>query len=156
MNNLESSSPPFRAPLGLLLREIFQPPNVREMHSKSLFYSALSGKHFIELTVEMTKYQTIPVTGHWRGYHSQNPDLTKSVCLCCVQASDSPNEEEKLVYSMPPQTPLLDYCSDMDIQRSWTNCLPLPTPEEKMRLESQSVATDVIPINITGTSIVKS
>ncbi|KAG1972569.1 NHS-like protein 1 isoform X2 [Pimephales promelas] len=66
------------------------------------------------------------------------------------KASDSPNEEEKLVYSMPPQTPLLDYCSDMDIQRSWTNCLPLPTPEEKMRLESQSVATDVIPINITG------
>lgn len=64
--------------------------------------------------------------------------------------SDSPNEEEKLVYSMPPQTPLLDYGSDMDIQRSWTNCLPLPTPEEKMRLESQSVATDVIPINITG------
>ncbi|KAK7142213.1 hypothetical protein R3I94_011791 [Phoxinus phoxinus] len=66
------------------------------------------------------------------------------------KASDSPNEEEKLVYSMPPQTPLLDYGSDMDIQRSWTNCLPLPTPEEKMRLESQSVTTDVIPINITG------
>ncbi|XP_077095953.1 NHS-like protein 1 isoform X9 [Siphateles boraxobius] len=66
------------------------------------------------------------------------------------KASDSPNEEEQLVYSMPPQTPLLHYGSDMDIQRSWTNCLPLPTPEEKMRLESQSVTTDVIPINITG------
>ncbi|XP_077095951.1 NHS-like protein 1 isoform X7 [Siphateles boraxobius] len=76
--------------------------------------------------------------------------------LCCHlrswkgKASDSPNEEEQLVYSMPPQTPLLHYGSDMDIQRSWTNCLPLPTPEEKMRLESQSVTTDVIPINITG------
>ncbi|XP_048047474.1 NHS-like protein 1 isoform X6 [Megalobrama amblycephala] len=76
--------------------------------------------------------------------------------LCCHlrswkrKASDSLNEEEKLVYSMPPQTPLLDHGSDMDIQRSWTNCLPLPTPEEKMRLQAQSVATDIIPINITG------
>ncbi|KAL1258353.1 hypothetical protein QQF64_011597 [Cirrhinus molitorella] len=74
--------------------------------------------------------------------------------LCCHmrswkrKASESPNEEEKLVYSMPPQTPLLEH--DMDIQRSWTSCLPLPTPEEKMRLQAQSVATDVIPINITG------
>ncbi|XP_026141935.1 NHS-like protein 1 isoform X1 [Carassius auratus] len=62
--------------------------------------------------------------------------------------SESPNEEEKLVYSMPPQTPLLEH--DMDIQRSWTSCLPLPTPEEKMKLQAQSVATDIIPINITG------
>lgn len=121
------------------------------MHSESLFYFGLFGKH---LTVEMTKYQTIPITENWLGYHSQKPDLVKSVCLCCVQASESPNEEEKLVYSMPPQTPLLEH--DMDIQRSWTSCLPLPTPEEKMRLQAQSVATDVIPINITGTSIVKS
>ncbi|XP_016354042.1 NHS-like protein 1 isoform X2 [Sinocyclocheilus anshuiensis] len=74
--------------------------------------------------------------------------------LCCHlrswkrKASESPNEEEKLVYSMPPQTPLLEH--DMDIQRSWTSCLPLPTPEEKMKLQAQSVATDIIPINITG------
>ncbi|XP_073682896.1 NHS-like protein 1 isoform X2 [Garra rufa] len=74
--------------------------------------------------------------------------------LCChlrswkTKASESPNEEEKLVYSMPPQTPLLEH--EMEIQRSWSSCLPLPTPEEKMRIQAQSVATDVIPINITG------
>ncbi|XP_016140506.1 NHS-like protein 1 isoform X4 [Sinocyclocheilus grahami] len=74
--------------------------------------------------------------------------------LCCHlrpwkrKVSESPNEEEKLVYSMPPQTPLLEH--DPDIQRSWTSCLPLPTPEEKMRLQAQSVATNIIPINITG------
>ncbi|XP_059375056.1 NHS-like protein 1 isoform X2 [Carassius carassius] len=74
--------------------------------------------------------------------------------LCCHlrpwkrKASESPNEEEKLVYSMPPQTPLLEH--DPDIQRSWTSCLPLPTPEEKMRLQAQSVATAIIPIDITG------
>ncbi|XP_043118404.1 NHS-like protein 1 isoform X2 [Puntigrus tetrazona] len=92
-------------------------------------------------------------------YYSQNPAFS-STSLCenvhldeektekKKKASESPNEEEKLVYSMPPQTPLLEH--NMDIQRSWTNCLPLPTPEEKMRIQAQSVATDVIPINITG------
>lgn len=124
------------------------------MHAKILFYFALFGNHLTELTIEMTKYQTIPITGLWLGYHSPKPDLIKSVCLCCVQASESSNEEENLVYSMPPQTPLLEH--DIDIQRSWTSCLPLPTPEEKMRLQAQSVTTDIIPINITGTSIVKS
>lgn len=101
----------------------------------------------------MTKYQTIPIPGHWPGYKSQNPELFKSVCLCCFQGSESLAEEEKLVYSMPPQTPLLEHAYDMNIQNSWTNCLPLPTPEEKMRLQAQTVAADFIPINITGISI---
>ncbi|XP_052010136.1 NHS-like protein 1 [Xyrauchen texanus] len=64
--------------------------------------------------------------------------------------SESATEEEKLVYSMPPQTPLLEHASDMNIQSRWTDCVPLPTPEEKMRLQAQSVATAIIPINITG------
>uniref|UniRef100_A0A672R6E4 NHS like 1 n=1 Tax=Sinocyclocheilus grahami TaxID=75366 RepID=A0A672R6E4_SINGR len=92
-------------------------------------------------------------------YYSQSPAFS-ATSLCenvhldeektekKKKASESPNEEEKLVYSMPPQTPLLE--DDMDIQRSWTSCLPLPTPEEKMKLQAQSVATDIIPINITG------
>ncbi|XP_057199831.1 NHS-like protein 1 isoform X3 [Triplophysa rosa] len=66
------------------------------------------------------------------------------------KGSESLAEEEKLVYSMPPQTPLLEHAYDMNIQNSWTNCLPLPTPEEKMRLQAQTVAADFIPINITG------
>lgn len=98
----------------------------------------------------MTKYQTMSIPGHWPGYESQKPELIKSVCLCCVQGSESPAEEEKLVYSMPPQTPLLEHAYDLNIQNSWSNCLPLPTPEEKMRLQAQTVAADVIPINITG------
>uniref|UniRef100_A0A673I8M5 NHS-like 1a n=1 Tax=Sinocyclocheilus rhinocerous TaxID=307959 RepID=A0A673I8M5_9TELE len=92
-------------------------------------------------------------------YYSQSPAFS-ATSLCenvhldeekiekKKKASESSNEEEKLVYSMPPQTPLLEH--DMDIQRSWTSCLPLPTPEEKMKLQAQSVATDIIPINITG------
>uniref|UniRef100_A0A673MG52 NHS-like protein 1 n=1 Tax=Sinocyclocheilus rhinocerous TaxID=307959 RepID=A0A673MG52_9TELE len=88
---------------------------------------------------------------HSSQYYSQSPAFSAtSLCENLLEgnASESPNEEEKLVYSMPPQTPLLEH--DPDIQRSWTSCLPLPTPEQKMRLQAQSVATNIIPINITG------
>ncbi|TRY59663.1 hypothetical protein DNTS_027404 [Danionella cerebrum] len=94
-------------------------------------------------------------------YYSQSPGFSPPSHCESVQldeektekkkkTSESSSEEEKLVYSMPPQTPLQEHSPDMDIQRSWTSCLPLPTPEEKMRLQAQSVAADVIPINITG------
>ncbi|KAF5903393.1 NHS-like protein 1 isoform X3, partial [Clarias magur] len=59
-------------------------------------------------------------------------------------------EEEKLVCSFQPQTPLLDNISDITQHNSWSKCLPLPTPEEKMRQQAQSVSTDIVPINITG------
>ncbi|XP_017331832.2 NHS-like protein 1 isoform X3 [Ictalurus punctatus] len=66
------------------------------------------------------------------------------------KSSDTSAEEEKLVYSFRPQTPLLDNTSDINNHDSWSKCLPLPTPEEKMRQQAQSVTTDLVPINITG------
>ncbi|XP_052001817.1 NHS-like protein 1 isoform X2 [Xyrauchen texanus] len=94
-------------------------------------------------------------------YYSQSPAFSTSSLCESVQLdeektekknkdSESSTEEEKLVYSMPPQKPLLEHASEINIQTSWTNCITLPTPEEKMRQQAQSVATDVIPINITG------
>ncbi|XP_056623440.1 NHS-like protein 1 isoform X3 [Triplophysa dalaica] len=93
--------------------------------------------------------------------YSQSPEFSSSSLCESVhldeektekknKGSESLSEEEKLVYSMPPQTPLLEHAYDMNIQNSWTNCLPLPTPEEKMRLQAQTVAADFIPINITA------
>ncbi|XP_060790074.1 NHS-like protein 1 isoform X2 [Neoarius graeffei] len=69
---------------------------------------------------------------------------------CRKKSSETSAEEEKLVYSFRPQTPLLDNISDINNHNSWSKCLPLPTPEEKMRQQAQSVTTDIIPINITG------
>ncbi|KAK3563369.1 hypothetical protein QTP86_021847 [Hemibagrus guttatus] len=65
------------------------------------------------------------------------------------KSSETSTEEEKLVYSFRPQTPQLDDISDTN-NHSWTKCLPLPTPEEKMKQQAQSVTTDIVPINITG------
>ncbi|XP_047677648.1 NHS-like protein 1 isoform X1 [Tachysurus fulvidraco] len=66
------------------------------------------------------------------------------------KSSETSAEEEKLVYSFRPQTPQLDNISDINNHNSWSNCLPLPTPEEKMKQQAQSVTTDIVPINITG------
>ncbi|XP_058881226.1 NHS-like protein 1 isoform X3 [Acipenser ruthenus] len=58
-------------------------------------------------------------------------------------------EDEKLMYSMRPNTLVLGDVSDIDIQTNWTKSLPLPTPEEKMRQQAQAVQSDVVPINVT-------
>ena len=35
-------------------------------------------------------------------------------------------------------------------EEEWIKPLPLPTPEEKMRLQAQAIPADIIAINITG------
>ncbi|XP_039594979.1 NHS-like protein 1 isoform X5 [Polypterus senegalus] len=74
---------------------------------------------------------------------SEQNDLDK-------KSTVSAPDEEKLVYSMRPKTPLIGDVSEIDIQTNWTKSLPLPTPEEKMRQQAQAVQADVIPINVTG------
>ncbi|XP_039594976.1 NHS-like protein 1 isoform X3 [Polypterus senegalus] len=74
---------------------------------------------------------------------SEQNDLDK-------KSTVSAPDEEKLVYSMRPKTPLIGDVSEIDIQTNWTKSLPLPTPEEKMRQQAQAVQADVIPINVTA------
>ncbi|XP_066530205.1 NHS-like protein 1 isoform X2 [Hoplias malabaricus] len=95
-------------------------------------------------------------------YYSQGPAFSSPVLSNGVldqdetenkkKSSESSAEEEKLVYSVGPQTPLLENICDVNNSNSWSKCLPLPTPEEKMRQQAQSVATDIVPINISGES----
>nr|XP_006005948.1 PREDICTED: Nance-Horan syndrome protein isoform X2 [Latimeria chalumnae] len=49
-----------------------------------------------------------------------------------------------------PKNPIPNVPSTLDKQTNWTKALPLPTPEEKMKQESQVVTSYVIPINVTG------
>nr|XP_045014250.1 NHS-like protein 1 isoform X2 [Jaculus jaculus] len=64
------------------------------------------------------------------------------------------SSEERLIGIRRPKTPASGDFSDLNTQTNWTKSLPLPTPEEKMRQQAQTVQTDVVPINITasGTS----
>ncbi|KAK2503826.1 hypothetical protein MC885_018094, partial [Smutsia gigantea] len=64
--------------------------------------------------------------------------------------SISLSEEERPISSRRPKTPTSSEFSDLNTQTNWTKSLPLPTPEEKMRQQAQTVQADVVPINITG------
>ena len=66
-----------------------------------------------------------------------------------LQCSISSSEEERLS-TRRPKTPTSSEFSDLSTQTNWTKPLPLPTPEEKMRQQAQTVQADVVPINITG------
>ncbi|NWX84292.1 NHSL1 protein, partial [Nothoprocta pentlandii] len=85
-------------------------------------------------------------------------DCISQSCLsaCCnlvpwsIKCSVPSPEEEKLITTKRPKTPVSDELSDINTQTNWTKSLPLPTPEEKMRQQAQAVQTDVVPINVTG------
>lgn len=67
-----------------------------------------------------------------------------------LQCSIPSSEEERLISIRRPKTPTSSDFSDLNTQTNWTKSLPLPTPEEKMRQQAQTVQADVVPINITG------
>ncbi|XP_054992630.1 NHS-like protein 1 isoform X3 [Sorex araneus] len=94
-------------------------------------------------------------------YYSQGPTFAAS---CSPQGEDyqdedddtdqkssiSSSEEERLISIRRSKTPTSSDLSDLNTQTNWTKSLPLPTPEEKMRQQAQTVQADVVPINITA------
>uniref|UniRef100_A0A5F8HHA7 NHS like 1 n=1 Tax=Monodelphis domestica TaxID=13616 RepID=A0A5F8HHA7_MONDO len=94
-------------------------------------------------------------------YYSQGPTFSKSSLACDTykdedeesdqKCSISSSEEEKLIATRRARTPTSNDLSDINTQTNWTKSLPLPTPEEKMRQQAQTVQTDVVPINVTAT-----
>ncbi|XP_074165801.1 NHS-like protein 1 isoform X5 [Sminthopsis crassicaudata] len=94
-------------------------------------------------------------------YYSQGPTFSKASSACDTykdedeesnrKCSISSSEEEKLITTTRARTPTSSDLSDINTQTNWTKSLPLPTPEEKMRQQAQTVQTDVVPINVTAT-----
>ncbi|XP_029904833.1 Nance-Horan syndrome protein isoform X2 [Myripristis murdjan] len=46
--------------------------------------------------------------------------------------------------------PIPNIPSTLDKQTNWSKALPLPTPEERMKSDSQVITSCIIPINVTG------
>lgn len=64
-------------------------------------------------------------------------------------------DDDKSQLSGRPQSPVGEAGeerSEVDGQAVWCKAAPLPTPEEKMRQTAKAVPTDIVPINITGSS----
>ncbi|XP_027706435.1 NHS-like protein 1 isoform X1 [Vombatus ursinus] len=93
-------------------------------------------------------------------YYSQGPTFSKSSSTCDTykdedeesdqKCSVDSSEEEKLIATKGVRAPTSNDLSDINTQTNWTKSLPLPTPEEKMRQQAQTVQADVVPINVTG------
>ncbi|XP_059971017.1 NHS-like protein 1 isoform X6 [Mesoplodon densirostris] len=93
-------------------------------------------------------------------YYSQGPTFAANSSPFCDDYQDEDEEpdpkcsvsssEEERLSTRRPKTPTSSDFSDLNTQTNWTKSLPLPTPEEKMRQQAQTVQADVVPINITG------
>ncbi|XP_026055396.1 Nance-Horan syndrome protein isoform X2 [Carassius auratus] len=49
-----------------------------------------------------------------------------------------------------PKYPIPNVPSTLDKQTNWAGILPLPTPDEKMKTDSQIISSCIVPINVTG------
>uniref|UniRef100_A0A9L0I3X9 NHS like 1 n=1 Tax=Equus asinus TaxID=9793 RepID=A0A9L0I3X9_EQUAS len=94
-------------------------------------------------------------------YYSQGPTFAAGSSPLCDgyqdedeeadhECSISSLEEETFSSVRRPKTPSSSDCSNLNTQTNWAKSLPLPTPEEKMRQQAQTVQADVVPINITA------
>ncbi|XP_069613427.1 actin remodeling regulator NHS isoform X2 [Ranitomeya imitator] len=61
-----------------------------------------------------------------------------------------PQDEDDMVLGERPKNPIPNVPSTLDKQTNWNKVLPLPTPEEKMKQESQVITSCIIPINVSG------
>ncbi|KAJ8009704.1 hypothetical protein DPEC_G00094290 [Dallia pectoralis] len=88
-------------------------------------------------------------------YYSQGPTFSHSSLQDDQDDTDkkstASSEDNKSLHSMRSSTQLeeegIDEC---DGHQRRHKAPPLPTPEEKMRMQAQAVPTDIIPINVTG------
>ncbi|CAH2222612.1 Hypothetical predicted protein [Pelobates cultripes] len=61
-----------------------------------------------------------------------------------------PQDEDDLLLGQRPKNPIPNVPSTLDKQTNWNKDLPLPTPEQKMKEESQVITSCIIPINVSG------
>ncbi|KAL2089513.1 hypothetical protein ACEWY4_014201 [Coilia grayii] len=59
-------------------------------------------------------------------------------------------DSEVVALGHRPKWPIPNVPSTLDKQTNWSQPLPLPTPEERMKSDSQVITSCVVPINVTG------
>lgn len=67
------------------------------------------------------------------------------------QAGTNTNADGDLVaLGHRPKCPVPNVPTTLDKQTNWSKALPLPTPEQRLKNESQVISSCIIPINVTG------
>ncbi|XP_022614841.1 Nance-Horan syndrome protein [Seriola dumerili] len=66
------------------------------------------------------------------------------------KAAPSDPDTDGVALGHRSKCPIPNIPSTLDKQTNWSKALPLPTPEERMKTNSQVITSCVIPINVTG------
>ncbi|XP_051528101.1 actin remodeling regulator NHS-like [Myxocyprinus asiaticus] len=67
-----------------------------------------------------------------------------------LAGTNTETDGEIPVLSHRPKCPVPNVPNTLDKQTNWTKALPLPSPEERMKNDSQVVSSCIIPINVSG------
>ncbi|XP_053349231.1 actin remodeling regulator NHS [Clarias gariepinus] len=76
---------------------------------------------------------------------------------CCVfipwmrkVGTNTTTDGELVALSHRPKCPVPNIPTTLDKQTNWSKALPLPTPDERIKNDSQVISSCIIPINVTG------
>lgn len=71
--------------------------------------------------------------------------------MIVTQVGTNTNTDGELVaLGHRPKCPIPNVPTTLDKQTNWSKALPLPTPDERVKNESQVISSCIIPINVTG------
>uniref|UniRef100_A0A8C1U015 NHS actin remodeling regulator n=1 Tax=Cyprinus carpio TaxID=7962 RepID=A0A8C1U015_CYPCA len=87
-----------------------------------------------------------------RERHLSTVNICSSACTMCSSGVAPPVDSDSEVVALGhwPKCPIPNVPSTLDKQTNWAGILPLPTPEEKMKTDSQIITSCIVPINVTG------
>uniref|UniRef100_A0A8C2K2S9 Nance-Horan syndrome b (congenital cataracts and dental anomalies) n=1 Tax=Cyprinus carpio TaxID=7962 RepID=A0A8C2K2S9_CYPCA len=82
-----------------------------------------------------------------RGRHSR---LVRTHLISTHAGTNTETDGELPVMSHRPKCPVPNVPTTLDKKINWSKALPLPTPEERIKNDSQVVSSCIIPINVSG------
>nr|XP_020459122.1 Nance-Horan syndrome protein isoform X2 [Monopterus albus] len=122
-----------------------RPACVEELHRQAnLSLWALHGDHQRRQSGGRERRVTISISAvpPMPMYPKMGTDLTT--------AAPSDPDTDGVALGHRSKLPIPNIPSTLDKQTNWSKALPLPTPEERMKSNSQVITSCVIPINVTG------
>ncbi|XP_030583666.1 Nance-Horan syndrome protein [Archocentrus centrarchus] len=118
-----------------------------------------SGSRERRVTISISAVPPMPVyPTPQRGVNLTTFESTRSSSPieCCRfspwsrKAAPSDPDSDGVALGHRSKFPIPNIPSTLDKQTNWSKALPLPTPEERMKSNSQVITSCVIPINVTG------
>uniref|UniRef100_A0A7N8YBK2 Nance-Horan syndrome a (congenital cataracts and dental anomalies) n=1 Tax=Mastacembelus armatus TaxID=205130 RepID=A0A7N8YBK2_9TELE len=104
-----------------------------------------SGSRERRITISISAVPPMPM---YPSPHTMLRQEKRGINLTTAAPSDP--ETDGVALGHRSKFPIPNIPSTLDKQTNWSKALPLPTPEERMKSNSQVITSCVIPINVTG------